>query len=134
MVSTIRNFLIGFLIEKISHFTLMYNASNKISINDVLIGKGEPTYIIAEIGINHNGDVNLAKKLVDSAVQAGANAVKPTVTQGNFATQTGNAWVASTSYVRDAAQYWDGSKKWVSNVAPTSADGIDGDFWFQYAS
>ena len=76
MVSTIRNFLIGFLIEKISHFMLMYNTSNKISINDVLIGKGEPTYIIAEIGINHNGDVNLAKKLVDSAVQAGANAVK----------------------------------------------------------
>ena len=48
----------------------------KISIDGVLIGDGEPTYIIAEIGINHNGDVNLAKQLIDSAVEAGVNAVK----------------------------------------------------------
>jgi len=34
------------------------------------------TYIIAEAGVNHNGDVNLAKKLVDIAVKAKANAVK----------------------------------------------------------
>ena len=54
----------------------MYTSSNKISINDVLIGEGEPCYIIAEIGINHNGDVNLAKKLIDSAIQAGVDAVK----------------------------------------------------------
>ena len=33
-------------------------------------------FITAEIGINHNGDLNLAKKLVDSAVDAGADAVK----------------------------------------------------------
>jgi len=34
------------------------------------------TYIIAEIGINHRGDVNIAKKLIDSAVRAGVDAVK----------------------------------------------------------
>lgn len=34
------------------------------------------TYIIAEIGINHNGDMNIAKKLIDTAVIAGCNAVK----------------------------------------------------------
>lgn len=33
-------------------------------------------YIIAEAGVNHNGDINIAKKLVDVAVDAGANAVK----------------------------------------------------------
>lgn len=33
-------------------------------------------YVIAEIGINHNGDINIAKKLIDGAVFAGANAVK----------------------------------------------------------
>ncbi len=33
-------------------------------------------FIIAEIGIDHNGDINLAKKLIDGAVFAGANAVK----------------------------------------------------------
>ena len=34
------------------------------------------TFIIAEIGINHNGDINLAKKLILSAKKAGADAVK----------------------------------------------------------
>ena len=34
------------------------------------------TYIIAEIGINHNGDVEIAKKLIDAAIECGANAVK----------------------------------------------------------
>ena len=34
------------------------------------------TFITAEIGINHNGDLNLAKKLIDSAVVAGCDAVK----------------------------------------------------------
>ena len=34
------------------------------------------TYIIAEIGINHNGDINLAKKLIESAARSGADAVK----------------------------------------------------------
>ena len=34
------------------------------------------TFIIAEIGINHNGDINIAKKLIDMAVRTGCNAVK----------------------------------------------------------
>ena len=34
------------------------------------------TYIIAEIGINHNGDLSVAKKLIDIAAAAGCNAVK----------------------------------------------------------
>ena len=33
-------------------------------------------FIIAEIGINHNGDINLAKKMITSAVKCGADAVK----------------------------------------------------------
>jgi len=40
------------------------------------IGLGEPVFVIAEIGINHNGDIEIAKKLIDTAVKAGANAVK----------------------------------------------------------
>jgi len=34
------------------------------------------TFIIAEAGVNHNGDINLAKKMINAAVEAGANAVK----------------------------------------------------------
>ena len=40
------------------------------------IGKGEPCYIIAEIGINHNGSLEIAKQLIDEAVAAKASAVK----------------------------------------------------------
>src|ERR1700730_4843614 len=40
------------------------------------IGPNEPCYVIAEIGINHNGDLAIAKQLVDAAVSAGADAVK----------------------------------------------------------
>lgn len=40
------------------------------------IGIGKPCFIIAEAGVNHNGDIQLAKKLVDTAVDAGVDAVK----------------------------------------------------------
>jgi len=41
-----------------------------------MMGDGHPAYIIAEIGINHNGDLDVAKKIIDAAVHAGADAVK----------------------------------------------------------
>lgn len=41
-----------------------------------VIGDGFPTYVIAEIGINHNGSMDIAKKLIDAAVKAGCDAVK----------------------------------------------------------
>ncbi len=40
------------------------------------IGENEPVYIIAEIGINHNGSIDLAKKMIDEAAAAGCDAVK----------------------------------------------------------
>src|SRR4030042_1681598 len=39
-------------------------------------GDGHPTYVIAEIGINHNGDLETAQRMIDAAVHAGADAVK----------------------------------------------------------
>jgi sialic acid synthase SpsE/sugar phosphate isomerase/epimerase len=47
-----------------------------IKIGNRLIGDGQPTYIIAEIGVNHNGILALALKLIDIAADAGADAVK----------------------------------------------------------
>lgn len=48
----------------------------KIRIGNALIGEKEPCFIIAEAGVNHNGDIKLAKRLIDSAKEAGADAVK----------------------------------------------------------
>jgi len=50
--------------------------SNTVKIGDRLVGPGEPCFIVAEIGINHNGDLNIAKKLIDAAALAGCDAVK----------------------------------------------------------
>jgi len=44
--------------------------------NGKVIGNDQPCFIIAEIGINHNGDIQLAKKLIDKAIESGCDAVK----------------------------------------------------------
>lgn len=54
----------------------MSKNTNSVSIGSRLIGAGQPCFIIAEAGVNHNGSLELAKKLVDVAVQGGADAVK----------------------------------------------------------
>ena len=48
----------------------------EIQIAGKIIGPNERCYIIAEIGLNHNGDIELAKNLIDIAKKAGADAVK----------------------------------------------------------
>jgi len=48
----------------------------EIQIRNRVIGNNHPTFIVAEIGINHNGDLNIAKQLIDVAVSAGCDAVK----------------------------------------------------------
>ena len=50
--------------------------SREIKIGDRMVGEGHPTYIIAEIGINHNGSVQIAKELINAASDAGVDAVK----------------------------------------------------------
>jgi N-acetylneuraminate synthase len=47
-----------------------------LQIGSRRIGPNEPCYVIAEIGVNHNGDIAIARQLVDAAVEAGADAVK----------------------------------------------------------
>jgi N-acetylneuraminate synthase len=47
-----------------------------VKIGDRWVGDGHPTYVVAEIGINHNGDIEIAKQLMDAAKHAGVDAVK----------------------------------------------------------
>jgi N-acetylneuraminate synthase len=47
-----------------------------VKIGDRWVGDGNPTYIVAEIGINHNGSVEIAKKMIEAALHAGVDAVK----------------------------------------------------------
>jgi N-acetylneuraminate synthase len=48
----------------------------KVKIGNKYIGDNYPAFIVAEIGINHNGDIELAKKLIDLAATSGCDAVK----------------------------------------------------------
>ena len=50
--------------------------AREVKIGDKLVGDGHPAYLIAEIGINHNGDIAIAKAMIDAAVHAGVDAVK----------------------------------------------------------
>jgi N-acetylneuraminate synthase len=50
--------------------------TREIKIGNKTVGDGHPAYVIAEVGINHNGDLGIAKQMIDAAVHAGADAVK----------------------------------------------------------
>jgi len=50
--------------------------TREIKLGNRMVGDGHPAFIIAEIGINHNGDLDIAKRMIDGAVHAGADAVK----------------------------------------------------------
>ena len=50
--------------------------AREMRIRNKTVGEGHPTYVVAEIGINHNGDVEIAKQMIDAAVHAGVDAVK----------------------------------------------------------
>jgi N-acetylneuraminate synthase len=74
-----------------------------IIINDKkIVNFGKP-YVIAEIGANHNGDMEIAKKMIDSAVECGADAVK-------FQSWTKNSLVSESEY-RNNQTYDDSPKK-----------------------
>ena len=47
-----------------------------VTLRNRKVGEGQPVFVVAEIGINHNGSLEVAKKLIDGAVLAGCDAVK----------------------------------------------------------
>ena len=49
---------------------------SSVRVGDKLVGDDQPCFIVAEIGINHSGDIDLAKRLISVAVAAGCDAVK----------------------------------------------------------
>ena len=65
------------LVDDASHLLkIVFKSSDDISIGARKIASNQPAFIIAEIGNNHQGDINLAKKLVDLAIEAKADCVK----------------------------------------------------------
>lgn len=73
-----------------------------VTLGSVVVGHGRPPYIIAEIGSNHNGDMDLCRRLIDAACEAGAHAVK-------FQSWTENSLIAKEEYERNT-EYADKKK------------------------
>ena len=48
--------------------------ARETKFGDRRVGDGHPAFVIAEIGINHNGDLGIAKQMIDAAVHAGTDA------------------------------------------------------------
>jgi len=87
-----------------------------VEINGRLVGEGQPIYFIAEIGINHNGDLNIAKDLIDVAVEAGCDAVKfqlfkidqlfaPEILSRSEEHRRRIAWELPDQFIPDLAKY-----------------------------
>ncbi len=74
----------------------------KLSIGTRLVGPGELPYIIAEIGANHNGDMDLCKKHIDAAKESGADAVK-------FQSWSSSSLISKAEYARNT-KYSTGGK------------------------
>ena len=73
--------------------------SKSFKINDFLVGQELNPYIIAEIGVNHEGSMDLAKRLIDEAKSGGAHAAK-------F-----QSYTASKIASKNSPAYWDLSKE-----------------------
>lgn len=65
-----------FKINQIDKTNPRLDFNKVVEINGKCVGGGNSTFLIAEIGLNHNGNISLAKELIDSAISAGADAVK----------------------------------------------------------
>jgi len=77
----------------------------KVKINDKLIGEEEPCFIVAEAGVNHNGSVELAKKLIDAAKNAGEDAVNTRMM--NYLTAENLTRYFIANLPEDYVPYWD---------------------------
>jgi len=75
---------------------------NRVKLGEFWVGPGHPPYIIAEIGSNHNGDMDLCRRLIDAAADAGAHAVK-------FQSWSETSLIAEEEYARNT-QYADKKK------------------------
>lgn len=50
--------------------------AREVKIGDRMVGDGHPAYVVAEVGVNHNGSIDIAKELIEQAHHAGVDAVK----------------------------------------------------------
>src|SRR5699024_8521398 len=88
---------------EILRLIILERGNKMVEINNKTIGNFLEPYIIAEIGANHNGDMDLAKEMIDEAVKCGVDAVK-------FQSWTNKSLIAKAEYESNQ-KYNDSPKK-----------------------
>ena len=89
--------------------------SKVVELDQQKIGENQPTYIIAEIGLNHNGDLKLAKKMIDQAHRSGASAAKlQTYKKGRISPK-----VRTSRYYEDLVDTQESLSEMLDNVSFT---------------
>ena len=85
------------------------------------------TTIIAEIGINHNGDINLAKKIIDAAKDSGVDGVKFQTYEPNLRFKKNNPFIKIFKNfhikIEEEIKLWDYAKRLKLKVLTTPFDG-----------
>jgi N-acetylneuraminate synthase len=97
-----------------------------VKLGNVEIGSGNFPYIIAEVGSNHNGDMNLCRRLIDAAADAGAHAVK-------FQSWTDKSLIAEEEYARNTS-YSDKKKHFGSLREMVTAYQLTGEQHYEAAA
>jgi N,N'-diacetyllegionaminate synthase len=89
------------------------NTMNMVKLGGIEVGAGRPPYVIAEVGSNHNGNMELCRRLIEAAAEAGAQAVK-------FQSWSDRSLIAEEEYARNTS-YSDKKKHFGSLRAMVSA-------------
>src|SRR5690606_15949902 len=83
-----------FMVERYRPSPTAASLEKTMMFGERAIGKGLSPYIIAEIGSNHNGDMDLCRRMIDAAVEAGADCVK-------FQSWNQNSLISKAEYARN---------------------------------
>ncbi|MGZ4197229.1 MAG: N-acetylneuraminate synthase family protein, partial [Solirubrobacteraceae bacterium] len=89
------------------------SSNQKVEIGGRAIGQAEPVFIVAEAGVNHDGELETALELIDAAAEAGADAVK---FQTFDPDQLVSAGSGLASYQRRGVQHGNGQKEMLSRL------------------
>ena len=110
------------------------NVDYNLNVNGALTKIGRDLVVLGNTtvhGVTSGGATGLGKFVFDYSPTLTGVPLAPTATQGTVTTQIATTEFVNTAIATSTSGLWQGSHKFVANVAPTSSYGSVGDFWFQ---
>ena len=110
------------------------NVLNNLNVNGAVTTIGQNLVVLGTTtvhGVTSGGATGVGKFVFDTSPTFTGTPFAPTAAQGTVTTQIATTEFVNTAIATSTLGLWQGSHKFVANVAPTSAYGSVGDFWFQ---